>query len=404
MRNFLFNKYFDKLLFALSIMILAGLLIRMGSNRVSSAPNSTNLTFSQWWENDSDREIFLDLIKEFEGLNDGIMVTLNTIPYEDLRVELLNAGEAAFPGDIIALDLLWVPELPALEICEAPLFSFVNVLYYNVELLKDAGFSRPPKTRSEFLACARTLKSRSGNRQGAGFALSFELGDNSSRGIYDDVFPWIWAAGAELVQDGKPALTSRPVVESLSFLAALKSEGLIDDGLFYADAGKKLEDFLSGKTAFIIAPSGYIGFVRERMGEETFGVTSVPIPDNYARGTFFGSAEWTIGINPASAAKEEARLFADFLADKTFTISEKIGALPENGVSPAWDPLHSKVSEIAIAGESASDLSGLPWTELEKSFREELKMLFEGKASPAETAAAIQRKWEAVISSADYSR
>jgi len=397
MRNFHSNKYFDKLLFALSIMVLAGLLIRVGSNKVFSAPGSINLTFTQWWESDSDREIFSDLIKEFENLNDGIKVTLNTMSYEDLRSELLSDGETALPGDIIALDLLWVPELPMLEICEAPHLSFVDVLYYNVELLKDAGFSRPPKTRSEFLACARALKSRGGNRQGAGSVLSLDLGDNSSRGIYDDVFPWIWAAGAELVRDGKPVVTSRSVVDSLSFLAALKSEGLIDDGLFYADAGKKLEDFLSGKAAFMIASSGYIGFVMERMGEETFGVTSVPIPDNYARGTFFGSAEWTIGINPDSASKEEARLFADFLAGKTSVISEKTGALPENGVSPAWDPLRSKVSEIAIAGESARNLSGLPWTELERIFREELKTLFAGKASPAETAAAIQRKWEAAL-------
>jgi ABC-type glycerol-3-phosphate transport system substrate-binding protein len=72
-------------------------------------------------------------------------------------------------------------------------------------------------------------------------------------------------------------------------------------------------------------------------------------------------------------------------------------AIPGN--PPAYDAFYSKVWDIAIAGETAQDFSALSWPELEESFKEELSALFAGKASAAETAAAIQKRWEAILES-----
>jgi ABC-type glycerol-3-phosphate transport system substrate-binding protein len=122
------------------------------------------------------------------------------------------------------------------------------------------------------------------------------------------------------------------------------------------------------------------------------------VPDNYAGNSFYAIAGWTVGINTASAHKEEARLFADFLAEKAPFLSEKTGAIPGAGVPlGSLDPFHSKLWDIVIAAEPAQDFAGLPWTELEKIFREELSSLFEGKSSPADTAATIQSKWESLL-------
>jgi hypothetical protein len=51
------------------------------------------------------------------------------------------------------------------------------------------------------------------------------------------------------------------------------------------------------------------------------------------------------------------------------------------------------VWDIAVSGDSARDFTGIPWTELEVVFREELRSLFNGNATPAETAVAIQERW-----------
>ena len=402
MKDAIFNflvRYRYKLIFILTMLfVLISMFRLLGNwplNNISNKMKTPVLIFTQWGTQPKE-ETLLSLIEEFQSANSGIKITLKTVSYEDFKRELFEGGETSLMGDIFALDPLWVPELFDMQIIEnsyIPLIFFANIFYYNIDILREAGFSRPPKTRGEFLSCARTVAGREAGAsiKPAGLA----LGLNSSRGIYDDIFPWIWSAGTQLVKDGKPALASAPLIESLSFLAALNSEGLIVPGAFSADAEKKLEDFLSGGAAFVIAPSSAIKRIREHLGDEAFGVTSIPTPDNYAGKSFFGTSAWTASVYSGSAHKEEARLFVDFLAEKASFLSEE--AMPGNGVPPAYDAFYSKVWDIVIAAEPAADFSDLPWTKLEKAFKEELLILFEGKSSAAETASAIQKKWEAIL-------
>jgi len=389
------NKLFPLLLLPFFIALLIFLGIKLTNKKESAKPPS--IVFTQWWEKDADKELLLEIISEFESLHDDFKIILNTCPYEDLRLALFQGTpleDSISLGDVIVLDTLWVSELSKKEIIEninANPVSFINILYYNINILKEAGFSRPPKTRGEFLAYAMSLAGSKRNQAG------LALGMNSSRGIYDNILPWLWSAGVQLIKDGKPQVNSRQIVDSLSFLASLYSEGVLTPQSFAESPAEKLEDFVSGKAAFVIAPASEIGFVRERMGDEAFGVTSIPIPDNYSGKSFFAVSAWTVGVFSSSAHKEEAKLFAAFLAEKSAFISEKMNAIPGNGVPPAYDVFYSKVWDIVIAGEMAQDFSGLNWTALEESFREELLALFGGMATAAQTASAIQKKWEAII-------
>ena len=88
----------------------------------------------------------------------------------------------------------------------------------------------------------------------------------------------------------------------------------------------------------------------------------------------------------------------DFLAEKVSFLSDK--ARWGNSVLPAADPindLYLKVYDITIANELAQEFSGLPWSKLEGAFKEGLAVLFAGESTPAETAASIQKKWEAIL-------
>ena len=390
MRNVDLKKHGDMLLFVLALVVVVTIFFSIRVNRTITKV-IPSIVFTQWWEDDLEKNTLQDIINEFESLHKEIKIVLSSKPYEDLRLELFDSPETVFSGDVLALDTLWVPELqkkgiienlwtesPPQQSFKVPLLSFVTILYYNTNVLKNAGFSRPPKSRSEFINYARAITNEEENRWG------LALDENSSRWVYDDVYPWIWSAGTQLIKDGMPTVTSRSVIDVLSFLVSLKREGLVVPG-------NKLEDFTSGKAAFMISSAKDIGFVRNRMGDESFSISSVPLPDNYAGETYYGTTGWTIGINSTSAHKEEARLFADFLAGKALILSQKAGARPEN--LPSQDPFYSKVWDIFIAGEPAQEFSGLPWTEMERAFREELFSLFAEKTSPAETAAAIQERW-----------
>ena len=402
MRNFDFRKYGDNLLFALAMAVLITALLYSFIRRDrESQPTVTSVVFTHWWHEDIDEDVLRNIIAEFENSHEGIRIILNEKSYESLHFDLFDFAEEdetqapAPPGDVIALDPLWVPGLlnrGVIESAEVPILSFINVLYYNIEILREAGFTRPPNTRNEFLTFARAVAANRENRM----AYALGLGLGGSRGIHNNVYPWIWAAGARLINNGNPVVTSAPVVQSLTFLASLSSEGLIAPGAFYADSRKKLEDFVSGRTAFMIAPTRHIGFVREQMGDAAFNITSVPLLDNQTGTPFFSPLGWTLGIHSASAHMEEARLFSAFLAGRASYLSNSAsGTIP---ASSPQDPFYSNIWEIALAGETALDFSGLAAEPvLEEIFREELSALFAGTASPAETAAAIQQRWLAVL-------
>ena len=386
MKNFDLKKRGDMLLFILAIAVLAAGLFRFWYNPseqtapVIDEPPQATVVFTQWWEDDLEENILLDFIEEFESLHEGIRVTLAYKPYEEIHLELFGAAEDGFTGDIFALDSLWTVELLEMGVIEnasPPLLSFISVLFYNIDILLNAGFSRPPKSWGEFISYARIVAAMGGNHRG------LAMGEADSRRVHDDVYPWIWSGGARLLRDGRPEVNSRPVVESLSFLASLNSEGLIVKG-------NKLEDFGFGRAAFMISSVRDIEYVRAFMGDESFDITTVPVPDNYAGQSFYGNAEWAIGISSASEYKEEARLFADFLAGKADILAENAGV---SSGAPGPDHFYSKAQEIAMAWDPALDFSGQPWKELEKVFGEELSSLFAGISSPAGTAAAIQRRW-----------
>ena len=381
-----FRKYGDKLLFAVALAVLLGALLPIITGYIARERAARTIVFTQWWHEELDEAVLTSLIEEFESRYNWIRVILDNKSYQDIQSDLFRSADDAPPcGDIFALDLLWVPELMANEIIENPsqiILSFINVLFYNIDILTEAGFSRPPRNRSEFTAYSREL-SNSAHR-----GLVMDM--SGFRGAYDDVMPWIWSAGAGLINNGSPTAASAPVTASLSFLQNLNSEELI----LHSNGGK-IEDFILGRAAFMVAPVMFIDRVRERMGEEAFDVTSIPPPDNYAGRTFFASLDWVLAINPASEQKAEAQLFFDFLVENAPLFSENTRASPSS--QAIYDPHFSKVWEIIMAGQNASDFDGLPWAELDHLFREELEALFDQTHTPAQAAAAIQRSWDSFL-------
>ena len=188
MRNLNFGKYGDKLLFGLAVVVLATVLFNFLARRAGETV-IPSIVFATWWQEDLGEDALLTIIEEFESSHEGIRIVLKEISYEDLRRALFNRAELdeapSPPVDVLSLDPAWVPELLNREIIESaeePFLSFINVLYYNIEILKNAGFSRPPRTRGEFLTFARAVAGREENRRDAPRALGLALGGTHPRG------------------------------------------------------------------------------------------------------------------------------------------------------------------------------------------------------------------------------
>ena len=393
------KKYMDKLIFIIALAVLAGGILSVIHNNntptaVRSSGNTTlTLNFYHWWDEYLGEETLLELKNEFEEIHENISLIFHYVSYEEMEA-LLFHDEADFTADILAFDMLWIPRLgDTLDMrlgrtVNESLFSFINLLYYNIELLLEAGFIMPPRNRTQFLQYARALINSHDNVWALGMAL------NNNRALFDDIFPWIWFSGAELFRNGTPNVNTRQVIDSLAFLESLFNEDLIIPNALYATNSEKLNDFISGRTAFMIAGEVYIRMIREEMGEDSFSISSLPVPDNYAGRTFYSNTAWSAGVNPASLNIEAAMLFVDFLFERQELLAERAGTISGSSIPrPDSDPHYSKVWDIAIAAEIAGDFFGIPIHNLEEIFMEEFYSLLAGEITPTQAAAAIQRAW-----------
>ncbi|MDR0622863.1 MAG: extracellular solute-binding protein, partial [Treponema sp.] len=420
-------KKLDRYLFIAAIVLLSGFTAVRLAVKITEKTQKVTLTFTQFLERGLEDGALASLIAEFEERNPGIRIRAETRPYGEQYQG--GAGEAPKQGEqpagIVILDEGWVNAFLQRDLLASlnpyvqsgpdsdqrviPLISFMDLLFYNIDLLKAAGFDRPPKNRAEFLACAKAFARGKGtapsepaaSSPGTGiFGAALALSPEDRRGIRRDVFSWFRAAGAPVIRDGRPDFQNRALVETLDFLGQLNREGLLSPGTFTKTGAQKNGEFARGRVAMMIGSMEDIPFLREQMGDPAFGVTLIPAPAGYTGKPVIGPSFWYAGISSSCKHPGEAWAFLAFLAEKSPLLAAQTRAVPGSGDSPGSyikeDPLYSKAWDIYEAAEVIRDFSpGFPRTEdLETIIREELAALFAGQKNAAETSAAIQARWE----------
>jgi ABC-type glycerol-3-phosphate transport system substrate-binding protein len=382
----------DIVLLILAVVVLVFSLARLTLNKsTAEATVPPALVFVHNWE--SREGIIRNLINEFELQYPETKISAVYKPYYEIRESFFSNPESVVEGDVIAIDPLWISELVKEEKIEPedyPILRFFYPLFYNIEILKQAGFSGPPKTRNEFLTQARAV-----NNPGAGIhAIAFALGDADNGNPYRDIYSWIWAEGivfpnpesyqsATQNPGGLSAVQTAALRETLKFFATLYDEKLLAPETFSMDENEKRETFLNGKTAFLIGSAVDMELLKSRLGN-ALDYTAIPVPDNYQGRPIFDSSGWNLAINRNSTLKEESLRFITFLMEHSPLLAHG-WAIPEND-NPMFtsDPFYSKAQELYISGNLIQDFYGPKGI----AFREELINLVEGRIGPAE---AVQR-------------
>jgi multiple sugar transport system substrate-binding protein len=271
----------------------------------------------------------------------------------------------------------------------------MDLLFYNIDLLKEVGFERPPGTRADYLLYAQALRRKGENTGVYGSALG--LSPEDSRGVYRDIFSWIWASGILLVQDGKLDFNGRSLNAALDFLAALEKDGLLAPGSFEKTGNQRLTEFTNGKIGMMIASVRDIPQVQEKMGD-SFGITRIPEPETYSGKPIFGLSAWYGGISRQSPRQDQAWTFLLFLKENSDLLTEQLQTVPGNGESASFrpeDPLYSKAWDIYEGADLVQELLGFPGEKiLEEAMRRELEVMFRENRDAAETALAVQQSWD----------
>jgi len=285
-----------------------------------------------------------------------------------------------------------------------PLVSFMPLLFYNIDILAAAGFDRPPKTRDEFLKYAKAISGSDETQfaNTAGAAISLSPKDRNA--VQRDIFSWIWASGGDFWREGnRPVLNLKTMSGDIAFFGRLYNDRLLAYRIFETTGEQRLEDFANGKIAMMIAYTSVIPFLRERMGDKSFGVTN--IPGSGSAGKYnIGISSIYAGVNVNCEYPDEAFDFLEFLKEQNPLFCEVLKAVPGvvSGIIAGNyirdDPFYSKSQDIFESSVIVQGFSGKPYAEeYENAFLEELQRFFRSNRTVEETITAIQRQWDEIF-------
>jgi len=357
------------------------------------------------------------LAREFEAQNPDLRIKFLNVPGEKSREpDILFFDEGEY-NDLAASGIL----LPVESFSESEaggqkpailLVSFMDLLFYNIELLQTAGFDRPPKTRDEFLACAKTVSNANNGILADAAGAVMALSPKNNQSLSREIFSWIWAAGGNFRQndDSAPVINTKTIVNDFNFLGRVYREGVprpaLSPNCFDMTEEQALEEFAGGKIAMMIASTRAIPALREKMGDNAFGITTIPgagIVGKYG----VGLTGIFTGINKNCAYPSEARVFLEFLVGKSQVFCAQLKAVP--GYAPELvtgdyrnyikeDPFYAKAWEIFESSVIVRSFLGVPGAqEYEKAVREEIKLFFEGAGTAQEAVNAVQRRWDEIF-------
>jgi ABC-type glycerol-3-phosphate transport system substrate-binding protein len=392
------------LIIALLILTVSPFIIKRYIN-LNIEKKQKNLLLSPKFEELFGSEITENLLQEFMKRDSYLRMRSLKLPDDKETVpDILIFDEGSY-GALIDEGKLAKFRSPVdnKEQTAITLVSFMNLLFYNIDILTSAGFDRPPKTRDEFLKYAKAVsggnEAQLANTAGAAISLS----PKDKNAVPRDIFSWIWASGGDFWQEGNmPTLNTKTMSGDIAFLGRLYNERMLAYRIFETTGEQRLEDFASGRVAMMIASTSVIPFLRERMGDKSFGVTN--IPGSGLTGKYnAGISNIYAGINVNCEYPDEASDFIAFLEEQKPLFCETLKAVPGvvSGITSGDyirnDPFYSKSHDIFESSVIVQGFSGRPYAEeYENAFLEELQIYFRSSRKVEDTINAIQNRWDEI--------
>jgi ABC-type glycerol-3-phosphate transport system substrate-binding protein len=418
------------LIVAVSIVVVLTVFIKFKPDAMQDVirPAHDTLVVAHFWQDDAVKQTLDTLAQEFQKQNPAVFIEFRDYSYADMQNILLSPlpEESAdkklkrfTASDVFIFDPRWLSEMISNNTLEplteyrqetedasagewaVPLTASIELLFYNIDMLKAVGFERPPKNWAEFKRYAEVL-SGPGHY---GWTLSL------SADGYPELYPWVWAAGAAMLEQSetgiRPAFHTPLIVNTLSFINTLNTEGVIAPNTAIKTKKQKFNEFTSGKAGMMIASVEDIEAVRQKMGSTSFGVTTIPHPDNFSGSRpIFGVRNAYAGIRTGSAYKSEAWAFISYLAGHSPCLAGAVHVLPGNGNTPMSlkdNAFYTKVCDMYESSDQMREFIGVPNVHiLDAIVRDALAAMFENGQVPEETARTIQGRWEALLGTSQH--
>jgi multiple sugar transport system substrate-binding protein len=260
---------------AIKKLILGSAIATLAMSSTALADTTLNALFmSQAAYSEDDIKSMTD---KFEAANPGVKVSLEFVPYEALHDKIVAAAGAGDDGyDVVLFDVIWPAEfatrgfltdvtsrIPA-DYTEKvfdgawttveyggkrygmPWILDTKYLFYNEEMLNEAGITTPPKTWSELADQARQIK---------------------AKGLVEYPLVWSWSQSEAMICDfttltaandgaffneGQPAFTKGGAKTAVEFMKATLDEGLTNPASreYFEEDVRRV--FSNGEAAFAL--------------------------------------------------------------------------------------------------------------------------------------------------------
>lgn len=247
--------------------------------------SSGDVTLTYWASNqgaslDDDKAILTPVLEKFTE-ETGVKVDLEVVGWNDLLTRITTAVASGSGPDVSNIGNTWATSLqatggfvpfdqtnlaavgggekfsqPALatggaegeDLTSLPIYGQVYGLYYNVQMLADAGIE-PPTTYEEFLDAATALTDPAAGVYGFGIT-GASAGDNAHLAFINAA----QNGAAVFDSEGNPTFTEDGVVQGVKRYVDLLQDGVVNPAdAEYDNTSQAATDFANGKVAMIMS-------------------------------------------------------------------------------------------------------------------------------------------------------
>ena len=381
----------------------------------TAAQEPVELEFIQWWTTEGGGEFLEDLVKRFEEANPGITVKLTSMPFGEIRTQVVASQATGMTPDLIGMNPPWTREFydmgilaPLDDLMAAdPFFkkdnyfqaSMAFFLFYNKTMFKEAGIE-PPTTWDELVEAAKALTVPEKNQYGITMSMSEQ---EASNGAILSLYPLLYAQNGRTLVDGKYTVETEGMENAMKLLETLSKNGSILPGTTTRSEFQIIEEFAAGNVGMVISHNGHINTVTNRDPNLEFGI--VPLPSVDGKGTVeLRHHGWDIGIAANSQHKEEAWKFISFLlnAENVEAMCNEMLKVPAMyGISVNYldkYPVVKDAIDYMNEYEMVEELMAMPksatcWVELTKAG----SAVIQGTKTTEEALPEVQEAWNRIL-------
>jgi len=253
------------------VLLMAGMVLTGGTFAAGAAEEINVIYMAQAAYQPDEIRDMADLFEELSG----IKVNLEFVKYDEQHEKVVLSAVAPVPTyDVFSLDLIWTAEFASRGFCvpiddyiteikadiapaildafvfngktwAMPFLANFQLFFYNIDMIKKAGFAGPPKTLEEMVEQMEAMKAKG--------IVKYPWTDswNQKEGLTCE---YVWLTGAfggdTFDEKGRPIFNTGPGLKALEFMVMLLEKGLASPKSLTNDEPAAKDDFISGNAAF----------------------------------------------------------------------------------------------------------------------------------------------------------